>query len=328
MNKPPNPWTDIVAAQAADEINARRERGDSAHNFFWAVDHLGRLGIRLSVRNFSDFSRRLPVLSEIEVSLAQMSGGGGALDLFLRDSSMRDIFLSVCVDLMDTADNAGADGAAALNAVFVRIEEWQKLLKVPRGDLMAPREQMGLWGELRVLRDLFIPNLPAAVAAESWSGPTGGEQDFSLEGLTLAEVKTQSAASDRAVRIGSVDQLDNRSGVLFLVHQTVAPSADGLTLQGIVNAVRAEVRNDIAAFGRVERNLREYGFADRKEYDEAPFALSHRKIYRVEGGFPRITRGQIPNGVSDVRYGVDIAACEPFAVDEKVVTKRISGHAG
>lgn len=185
---------------------------------------------------------------------------------------------------------------------------------------------MGLWGELLVLRDLFMPNVSAAVAAEAWSGPCDGEQDFSLAGLTLAEVKTQSAASDRAVRISSADQLDGGSGVLFLVHQTIAPSPKGITLQGMANAVRDDVRGDIVAFGRIGRSLREYGFADRKEYDEVPFCLSRRKTYRVDGDFPRITRGQIPAGVSDVRYGIDIVACEPFAAEEKILTERILGY--
>lgn len=325
-NNPPNPWAEIAAARGADDINTRRERGDSAHNFFWIVDHRGRPGIRFLAPNVSDSSPRIPALSEIDISLARMDDGNDALDLFLRDPSMRDIFLSVCVDLMDTAEKSGADGAAALNAVIARIGEWQRLLKIPRGDLMSKEAQIGLWGELRVLRDLFLAYLPVAVAAEAWSGPCGGEQDFSLAGLTLAEVKTQSAASDRMVKISSADQLDGGSGVLFLVHQTIAPSPQGITLQGMVNAVRDDVRGDIAAFGRVGRSLREYGFADRKDYDEAPFCLSRRKIYRVDGNFPCITRAQIPAGVSDVRYDIDISACEPFIAEEKTVTERIAGY--
>ena len=326
MNNTPDPWAEIASAQESDSIITRRVRPDSPHDFFWTVDYRRQCGFQFAAEGADD-AVQLPKLSEVGARIIKTENSA-VLDMTLLDSSMRDVFLAVCVDLMNTADNAGADGAAALNAVIVRIEKWQQLLKVPRGDVMLPQKQRGLWGELLVLRELFLPYVAAPVAAEAWSGPTGGEQDFSLAGLTLAEVKTQSAASDRAVRISSVDQLDNRSGVLFLVHQTVAPSADGVTLQGMVDAVRAEVRSDITAFGRIELNLREYGFADRKEYDEAPFALSHRKIYRVEGDFPRITRGQIPNGVSDVRYGVDIAVCEPFAVDESVVTERISGHAG
>lgn len=163
----------------------------------------------------------------------------------------------------------------------------------------------------------------ATVAAEAWSGPTGGEQDFSLAGLTLAEVKTQGAASDKKVRISSADQLDNASGVLFLVHQTIASSAEGMTLQGMVNAVRAAVRDDFTAFGRIERNLREYGFADRKEYDASSFSLVQRNIYRVGDKFPRITRAQLPAGVPEVHYAIDIAACAPFLVEENVVVQRI-----
>lgn len=53
------------------------------------------------------------------------------------------------------------------------------------------------------------------------------------------------------------------------------------------------------------------------------FAVSDRKFYRVEGDFPRIIRGQLPAGVSEIRYGINIAACAPFLVEESVVVQRI-----
>ena len=327
MNKPANPWANIAPAEKADDIKKRRTRRDSAHDFFWAVDHLGRPGIQFSVPNIPNFRAQIPALSEIQILLTQTRDGDGRvacdLDLFLRDDSMREIFLAVCVDLMDTAEKSGTDGESALNAVVARIGKWQQMLKKQQVGLMSEESQTGLWGELSVLRDLFLPNLAAAVAAEAWSGPTGGEQDFSLDGLTLAEVKTQRATSDRAVIINSADQLDNGSGVLFLVHQTIAPSENGVTLQGLVSAVRDEVQNDATAYGRIVRNLQACSFADNEAYDKVAFAVSDRKFYRVEGDFPRIIRGQLPAGVSEIRYGINIAACAPFLVEESVVVQRI-----
>lgn len=325
-NKAPNPWADIARADNAENINTRRERPDSPHNFFWTVDYRGRYGFRFSASSSVIHPNQLPVLSEIEVSFTGLPDGASVLDLFLSDIAMKDMFFSMCLDLMDSTTDIGAgNDDAVMKALIGRIDKWQRLLKRPRSSLLSAELQMGLWGEVSALRDLFLPHIGRLVAVEAWSGPLGGEQDFSLAGVTLVEVKTQNAASDRKIKISSVDQLDNRSGVLFLAHQKVVPTSKGMTLQGIIDSTRSELGDDIAAFGRFERNLLEYGFENNDEYDKVAYELSARTIYRIEDPFPRLKRNHVPEGVSHVEYCVEIGLCDGFIADEKVLIQRISG---
>lgn len=327
-NNSPNPWSDISKSDNVGSLNTRRERPDSPHNFFWTVNHLGQNGFRFSTSSSVPSPGKLPDLSEIGVFFNEFPSGICVLDFVLTDPSMRDIFLSMSLDLMDSTNGIDTgDDNRVMKALIARITKWQRLLKRPRNDLLSAELQMGLWGEILVLREMFMPNVENVIATEAWSGPLGGEQDFSLAGVTLVEVKTQNAASDRKVKINSVDQLDSRSGVLFLVHQRLAPKSEGMTLQGLVNAVRSDLSDDVAAFGRFERNLFEYGFVNNDAYDNVAYDLSGRTVYRVDDSFPRIRREQVPDGISDLGYRIEIAACDDFVVEEKILINRIAGNA-
>ena len=326
--KMPNPWLDISKAKDAGTISTRRERPDSPHNFFWTVNHSGQSGFRFSTSSPVRSPENLPNLSEIQVTFLELPDAC-MLDFTLITSSMRDLFFSMCLDLMDsTVDIEAGKDEEVIKALVTRINKWQQLLKKTRNGLLTAELQLGLWGELLVLRKMFFPNVSKAIAVGAWTGPSGGEQDFSLAGVTLVEVKTRNVASDRKIKINSVDQLDNTSGKLFLVHQKVAPASEGVTLQGMVDKVRSELVGEAEAFGRFERNLLEYGFVNNSEYDNMAYVLSGRNVYLVDGAFPRIQRKQIAEGVSDVQYKIETGICEEFLVDEQILIDRISGNAG
>jgi hypothetical protein len=50
-------------------------------------------------------------------------------------------------------------------------------------------------------------------------------------------------------------------------------------------------------------------------------------VFRVEGDFPALTAAACPAGVSNVRYSLDLAQCEPHRVTAEVMVAALSGAA-
>ena len=123
---------------------------------------------------------RLPQIRDIEVTLSDTDQHGTrTLGLKLRDSSLQDIFHTLCVDIVSAAARAASE-PDAVNTALRRTWRWHHLLRGGRSGLLSPEEQKGLIGELLVLERFLLPLLPASVAVAAWLGPLGSPKDFEV----------------------------------------------------------------------------------------------------------------------------------------------------
>ena len=210
-------------------------------------------------------------------------------------------------------------------ALVQRLTSWQRMLAAGLRTGLSAQAQLGLYGELLVLRELLLPVWgPATVA--TWVGPTGADQDFQRSGVAL-EVKCTTHRDAQRCRISNEAQLDTDDvEYLALIHQSVrTTTAAGVSLPEMVDAVRAEpaVAADPAPF---EDRLLHAGWLDlhRQQYERERYELVTRRCYRVTNGFPRITRQHVPRGVNAVAYSVDLTECRPFLVPQNDVVQRLA----
>ena len=190
----------------------------------------------------------LPKLSNITISLRSDPQGRSELTVTLTSPDYLELFRALCADLISSARfMKRANQEHALSAVVARIVRWQGLLRAMHGRILDSGEQLGLFGELVVLRDVFLVRTDAFSALSAWRGPSGAEQDFQFAGW-LFEVKSQSAASDKLIRISSEHQLDLVSGNIALFHQVFSTSdeaaAEGWTLRRLVDDIRQLVLDE------------------------------------------------------------------------------------
>ncbi len=319
-NPDQNPWERITSSDKPDTLNTRRCRTSNPHEFFWSRNHLGHYGFLFRSRIAPKSGQSMPALAGIDLEFTSDDTGGSLLHLVLNELTARDIFRTICHDLLQaTAQIDPIHGEAVIGAVLTRLERWQHLLRAPRNKLLSETSRIGLFGELLVLRDYFLSNLDAVTAASSWQGPMGAEQDFAFEGL-LVEVKTQLSSADRKIRVSSLEQLDDRSGDIFLLHQTISPDEKempgAMCLQEIVNNIRATLVNNTFASDLFERALLEIGFLDSEEYSEVSYLLSTRAIYRVDDTFPRLTRSTVSGQVTMATYILEVASLDPWKINE------------
>ena len=244
-------------------------------------------------------------------------GGETDLELVLTDAQHRDIFDLLVRDLVEAAEQP-EDEALGVTRLLARLSDWQQLLRrlSPRG--LSDEAQLGLWGELWVLREVLAPIIGIGDAISAWRGPMGADQDFQM-GTVCMEVKTSAAHDLDRVPIASERQLEVPEDVVLVL---VGLSLDtrvrhGETLPDMIRAVRAAAA-EAGCLSQLDDRLEHcgYGVEDANLYGETGYSVRSFEPFRVGAGFPRLMSTDLPDGISDVRYRVSLASCGPHRMSE------------
>lgn len=319
MSTTENPWNGLGQGGA----DSRRVDHGGRYDYFWIALPTGEPGLMLQLAEEVAEIRPLPRMRNLDLRYREIAGRK-SLVLVLKDPEHRDLFLSLCRDIV-TAGEAADDNADALNRSIRRTLRWHHLLRGGRNDLLSLEEQRGLLGELEFLRRLIDLIGPRA-AIEAWKGPGGASKDFELGGC-LVEVKARRGAAKPYVQISSEDQLSDVAGqrlflVVCAVDAVVKPS--GMTLTDHVNELEKLFSvADPEAYNLWEAAILATGFSFEDDYSERRWILGKATEFEVTEGFPRIPT-PVPTGVSSVRYSIGLDACAPFETPRDTLDAVIS----
>ena len=320
------PWEEIGKPATANGFTHKRVNGVHPHDFFWGRDIEGRYVFRFMGQFPADLADSAPKMSGVKIVGGQ-EDERSHLSLILDTPDNREIFYYLCLSILHATEKMEDEPDSAIaKIVLIHLARWQKLLK-NSSNLLSEARQIGLFGELALLRDLYLPNLGGQAAIDCWVGPLDHEQDFGY-GNSLCEVKTSKSTSDAKASIASLEQLDPVSGDITLVFQTVSVFEDqppnSFSLNGIVRQIEALLESAtpdvMEQFGM---RLSLYGYVPHPEYEKRCFALVNRRIFAVEGKFPRLVRSSIPGGVERLSYTINIEACADFELSPMEGAKRI-----
>ena len=326
-----DPWAEIDTPSIADSVAARRVDANLPWDFFWARAVDGGVLLTLLHATGSAPNAQLPRLRDIEVTLSPPDESDTQLLAFkLLDSNQRDIFQTLCQDIISAATQAESE-AGAVSAALSRTWRWHHLLRGGRGTLLSPEEQKGLLGELFVLERVLLPRMDASSAVTAWRGPLGAPKDFEVARVAI-EAKTRRGGATPSLSITSESQLDE-SGVdslfLHVVELDEAPvdGSQGVTLHDVAERIRGRLQSlDPGSTGILETRLSAAGYRMEDDYSSHRWLEGATRIYLVSGDFPRITSGEIRSGVSNVRYSVSLADCEPFAISVSALDDALGGQ--
>ena len=240
------------------------------------------------------------------------------VELVLTDVQHRDIFDLLVRDLCEAAEQP-EDEAIGVARLVARLSDWQQLLRrlTPRG--LSAEAQLGLWGELWVMRDVLAPVIGIGDAISAWRGPMGADQDFQM-GAVCMEVKASAAHGLDRISVASERQLEVPEDVaLVLVGLSLdARIGHGETLGDMIRVVRSAA----AAAGylsMLDDRLEGSGcdVEDAHLHGEMGYSVRSLLPFLVGQGFPRLVSTDIPIGISDVRYRVSLASCRPHMMSEQ-----------
>ena len=239
------------------------------------------------------------------------SDGAGQLRLALtrRAAGSAELFAAMACDVVGALDEAAAAGAAEpklLQAFLRRVGAWQEFMRKGAQSL-SPEAEIGLMGELTLLRAIIDEGVPAASAIESWVGPLDGVRDFEL-GTGSIEVKATLAAAGFPAKIGSLDQLDDSvRQPLFLAGARLRQDETGQSLPDLVAEMRDVAAGEPEAVRLLSERLIAAGYFDaHADRYIRRFTLADTRVVEVKEGFPRLTPGSVPLGVMKVTYEIDL----------------------
>jgi hypothetical protein len=281
----------------------------------------GALGFLLTteeILTYTDFDEVGGLAFETGVIPSQNLAKWFAIHAFDPDDAK--LFHSVVDDLCEAISHANGDRSIELAMMSAKLDHWLRFLRTSRKGLSV-RRQIGLWGELFVLRKIAEKE-GWHRALSWWTGSNHASHDFSFDGFAI-EVKTTIARS-QTVRISSLEQLDGDDlSALYLLNLKIekVSKPDGRTLADMVALVRSDLVSGSATDQRdLEVRLIGSGYHDihMQKYRRQRFNAVSTEIYVVDQVFPRLIRSEVPSGIAEATYSVDLASARANlrAIDE------------
>lgn len=320
MKDSSDPWSHMVNDEA------RRVSSEGKHDFFWIVVDHHSPGLMLKLPSLPGSFPKLPKLKNLNLTFRR-TGGAFAFVIALNDPNQREVFESLCRDVVAAGESAEQVDDALVRAVK-RTQRWHYLLRGGKNKGLSVEEQRGLVGELAFLREL-VAGVGADAAIDAWKGPTGSAKDFEFIGCCV-EVKARRAAAKPYVLISSENQLaDVEGSKLFLkvwnISSAVAP--EGQSLHDHVRMTSQLFEKSITAYDQWEESIDATGYDVTHDYEGLCWHIVGSKTFEVVDGFPRIV-GPLPIGVEALKYSLSLDACTKFEtyVDPIQVIKEAQTH--
>ncbi len=230
-----------------------------------------------------------------------------SLRFSLNYTSLDEIFVKLCWDLMDASRNT----ESPVEKIVAQYKKWMRLLQEVHTGIMIPSLQKGLIGELLYFKDKLACMNPNQVL-NAWVGPEGSDQDFVFEDM-WAEIKTVSISA-QDVQISSLQQLarsDLGFLVVFFMDKTTTSGLQTISLPEIVEEVRGVFTNE-TMLDKLNCKLAKYGYCDKDvdKYAEIRFRYTEHRIYNVDPNFPKLTKENIDVAVIEAHYRLSLPMLE------------------
>lgn len=262
-------------------------------------------------------SERLPEGRGFEVVRADPFGDGMTwIALSRKESGSPELFAEMVGDVVGAMDAAAPEGeGAVLRTMLRRVRMWQQFMTRGAAPLSSEAE-LGLAGELYFMALLLEAGVSHESVLSGWVGPDDAPQDFLL-GNGAIEVKATMSSSGFPVKIGSLEQLDDAiASPLFLAAVRFAGGMGGATLPEMVAEVERRLEDEPGATDLLRERLMVAGYSDAYagQYSRR-FEPKEWRVLSVSEGFPRLTPGVVPAGVTRALYEINLDQAGDFLRD-------------
>lgn len=306
-----DPW--LTLGGGADRLMGRRVSKPHILDFYWARAKNGVPGLVLRGIE-ADWIPKVPPRPRGFTLDVEIRGDVVEVRIFLRATEDRDVFLTLCRDIVDYS-SSGASPEDCTKRAFRRIGHWHSLMLRARSSAMDAREIRGLIGELLMLEKLMV-SIGTEAALNAWVAPEKHPQDFALDSR-IVEVKTRASGSRFEVQISSLEQLEvlNLPVFLLVIELVASTQSDSMSLNEVCARLLEIARLDgPVQEDRLEMALLKRGFVRQEGYDLDRYRVAGSSAFAVRDGFPTITRPQVNVRVVKAQYTIDLSTLPEFIV--------------
>lgn len=224
----------------------------------------------------------------------------------LADNSLSSIFAVLCEDLFNYISNIKED-KELVKSLQNRFLKWKELFELAKSPGLSPEKQIGLFGELFLLKELIEETGRIEECLNIWVGPDTGIRDFEKNN-TAIEVKTTQTHNHQRISISSERQLDTSLlEKLFLFHLSLEKrNGNENSLNKIVSALFSLIGDNMLLNNMLNRKLISVGYFKHHEsyYENISYMIRGKDFYTVTENFPRIEEKDLMKGVGDVKYSI------------------------
>jgi len=310
-----NPWDSVKEPLSSIDVNAILADKDNLLEFYWAKDSIGNLLFILHTSSSIIIKQKIPSLNGIDISIGSIEDTN-QLILTLSEKEDKDIFYSLCLDLLKSTKNIN-DESLAIKSILKRLEKWQYFLKSGR-KIIDKKQLKGLIGELHLIKKYLLAQFATKDVLDFWKAPLQSVQDFELNNMTV-EVKTKSSVN--SITISSYEQLFTQLDYLYLFVVTLTEStkniSESFNIYDIIDEIKKLIGEDnLMLIENFNNLLMHYGFVELIEYEDLYFIISFDEFYEVTDKFPKII--DIPDGIEKLNYKINLDTCRSFLVEENI----------
>ncbi len=245
------------------------------------------------------------------------------LNIYLLDNDLKDIFSLFIQNILEDIAESVTENEAVTKTLNV-ISKWKKLFDKINFNGLSIEQQKGLIGELLFINHLLDHQKSSSTILNAWTGPDFEDKDF-VFGATGIEIKLTSSKYPK-LKITNEGQLDAQNlNELFLILYTVEDvKENGFTLNSLIDQIQEKLSANIDELKFFNERLMLLGyFEDDKEHYNKIYSLKKIYTYSVSEEFPKIIKSQLPIGVYNTSYFIELSAVENFSVEMEEITQNI-----
>lgn len=243
--------------------------------------------------------------------------------IYLLDNDLKGIFSLFIQNILEDVQKSVTEKEALTTTLNV-ISKWKRLFDKINFNGLSLEEQKGLMGELLFLNYILDIEKTSGNALNYW---TGAEREFEAKDFTLGsvgvEIKFTSSKQPR-IKVSNERQLDaeNLSEMFLVLYSTEAVKENGFSLNSLIEQTRTKITTeDERNFFNGKLQLNGYFDEDIEHYGRM-YSLKNIFPFEVTSEFPKIIKSQLPLGIYETSYSIEISAVENFIVEiENILAK-------
>lgn len=242
--------------------------------------------------------------------------------IYLLDNDLKDIFSLFIQNILEDIVKSITENEALTITLNV-ISKWKRLFDKINFNGLSLEQQKGLIGELLFFNYALNNNKSSISILSAWTGSDFEDKDFVFGSIGI-EIKLTSSKYPR-IKITNERQLDteNLSELFLILYTTEEVKENGFSLNSLIEQTRQQISTDEErTFFNERLLLLGYRDDDREHYGKL-YSLKKTFGFKVTDNFPKITKNQLPLGVYNTSYSIELSAVEPFTKEPKGIIEKI-----
>jgi hypothetical protein len=201
--------------------------------------------------------------------------------------------------------------------VYEVLDRWHNFFKRKWDTKLTLEEEIGLFGELYYINRWleFFPQNPPLIIKD-WKGPLKNRIDFVSKNSGV-EIKTVTPKIRDEIKISNEKQLELNPVIdtLFLyVLKVEVNDSTGKSIQNMIETIEEQLINRAPSLAVKFKDLLREVCVMSEDYDKNYFFVHEELAYKAAEEFPKLTSKNLPTGITNVSYSIDLSHCKSYKV--------------